>query len=227
MTTLRGRMFDFPGRERRAFSSANIAHDRGLSAIAEVLAAAAPLFRPLAADLTLTSFDAATHAVAAIADRQWFIVDERAFGGTSSGWQDPEVRRVASLDGRSLVDSAAAALDVPAAPGAVRTWTRLAITAVDAALPAAVCSPELDKLALWSGVGEVEVDVLHTDGGCRVGLAVDTDNPSPFGLELSRELDVLAMSLFVNWSLWWEPDAPGADDLAALIDRWTALGWRF
>jgi len=190
-----------------------------------MLAALAPLLRPLSIEIILRAYQREPYEEVQLAQPFWSAVTLEAEADLRSLVSSEKFvhRRVDALTPavvEALINEAGAAQKL--GPGAVWTWQEVRIRAVEARLPEALAQRAV--LSLSVGGSDIGIEVKHrTDGAWVSGLECPSDS-QPFKLSLVELVGVPTLDLTTCWSVWM-PGGSGESSVEAAIQALVARGW--
>jgi hypothetical protein len=188
--------------------------------VAEVVAAFAPLLRPLSIDVLLRAHLCDPYVEVPLARPFWFAATAAA-ESVEPSTEGAIQRRVDSLTPdaiEALINDAAAAEKL--GPDVVWTWDEIRIYAVEVRLPAALA--RRDVLSLRVTGGDIGVEVEHRNDGAWIRSTQSPSDSPPFELSMTGQFPKL--NITTCWSLW-TPGGPGEADLNGVIATLLARGW--
>ena len=221
-----GYLLEFPGLTQTLtwpngeFEGANAVH-----VIADVVAAFAPLLRPLSIDVLLWACRRDTQAQVDLVHPFWFAA-------TTATQADPHVgpstsrsvcRRVEAITPatiKALISEAVALEKLD--PEVVWTCEEIRIYTVEIRLPDVFA--DRDALSLAVTRGDVGAKIERRTDGAWIYSPRSPGDEAPLEVTMTGGDSVPTLNIITHWSLW-APGGPGEPDLNAVIDALVAQGW--
>jgi hypothetical protein len=189
---------------------------------ADVIAAFAPLLRPLSIDVLLQAFRRDTREPVALAHPHWFAVTSAAHAALQLA---PSTQHAVQRTVDAIVPDAVTSLMLDAllaedlGPDVAGRWDEVRMYANEVRLPDALADRPFVGLQVPGG--DIGVPIDRRADGSWVGVR-SAFEPSPIELLMTGQF--VRLHITTTWSLW-SPGGIGEPDLLAVIDALVARGW--